>query len=227
MLKQVLAIGGSISLLLSLAATAGDKLPLCHVPPGNPANAHTIYANEHALEAHLRHGDTLGACEDEVFVGASANLFLCDDPDTLVGFAALQEIDSDEGIKQVKIRMVVRGLSPGKHALHVHEAAECMPCGAAGGHFDPGPAGDTSPDGNHPFHSGDLVNIRVKENGVGRFRTRTTRFTLSPGPLSIFDEDGSAFIVHVDSDTYCPDGEPGCAGGSRLACGIIELVESD
>jgi Cu-Zn family superoxide dismutase len=50
----------------------------------------------------------------------------------------------------------------------------------------------------------------------------TTRVTLSPGPLSLLDENGSAFIIHVDPDTYCPEGEKqGCAGGARAACGII------
>jgi hypothetical protein len=36
---------------------------LCHVPPGNPANAHTITVGAPAVRAHLRHGDTRGACE--------------------------------------------------------------------------------------------------------------------------------------------------------------------
>lgn len=38
------------------------KVAVCHVPPGNPANAHTIVVGEPALSAHLRHGDPLGAC---------------------------------------------------------------------------------------------------------------------------------------------------------------------
>ena len=44
---------------------------------------------------------------------------------------------------------------------------------------------------------------------------------------SLFDEDGSSVIVHVDEDTYCPEGEAkSCAGGARAACGLIELTES-
>lgn len=38
------------------------KVAVCHVPPGNPANAHTLVVGEPALSAHLRHGDLLGAC---------------------------------------------------------------------------------------------------------------------------------------------------------------------
>jgi hypothetical protein len=39
---------------------------ICHIPPGNPENAHTIVVGAPAVPAHLAHGDTLGACEPEV-----------------------------------------------------------------------------------------------------------------------------------------------------------------
>ena len=157
---------------------------------------------------------------------AVAEIEGCSDP-LIMGSALLVEKPSTEGVKRVKISMQVQGLPDGKHGVHIHQTANCVPCGDAGGHFDPGPNSNTSPDGNHPYHSGDLVNMNV-HGGVGVMRTFTTRVTLSPGPLSLFDADGSAFIVHVDPDTYCPDGAvPGCAGGGRAACGIIELVDDD
>ena len=135
----------------------------------------------------------------------------------------LVEQPSDQGVTTVAIKISVEGRSPGPHAVHIHETAACEPCGAAGGHFDPGPFGFSNPDGNHPYHAGDLVNIKVRDNGSGKLRVRTTRVTLSPGPLSLFDADGSAFIIHDFEDTFCPDGAvAGCAGGSRAACGIIE-----
>ncbi len=157
-------------------------------------------------------------------VRASAILYSCDDPTESKGFATLREKRSEEGVKEVDVMIKVSGLPEGKHAVHIHETAACEPCGAAGGHFDPGLYGFTSPDGNHPYHSGDLININVKKNGKGMMKTVTSRVTLSDGPLSLFDEDGSAFIIHVDPDSYCPEGEEaGCAGGARAACGIIEL----
>jgi Cu-Zn family superoxide dismutase len=123
--------------------------------------------------------------------------------------------------------MRVRGLADGKHAVHVHAVGLCSPCSMAGGHFDPGPSGNPSPDGNHPYHSGDLVNIDVKK-GYGLMRTTSSRITLSPGPLSVFDLDGSAIIIHALPDTYCLGGEvAGCAGGARMACGRIELVSDE
>jgi Cu-Zn family superoxide dismutase len=147
----------------------------------------------------------------------------CTDPN-ITGMALLSEKPSEEGVKVVDVHVVVKGLPAGKHAVHIHETAACTPCTAARGHFDPGPAGNSSPDGNHPFHAGDLVNLEVKaEGGQGVMHTKTSRITLSPGPLSIFDADGSALIVHTNPDTYCPDGAvAGCAGGGRIACGILE-----
>jgi hypothetical protein len=39
------------------------KTTICHIPPGNPANAHTLCIGNPAVAAHLRnHGDSLGAC---------------------------------------------------------------------------------------------------------------------------------------------------------------------
>ena len=155
-------------------------------------------------------------------VRASADIKGCDDA-AISGSADLIERPSVEGVKLVDVTIRVSGLKPGKHAVHIHETGNCTPCSEAKGHFDPGPYGFTAPDGNHPFHSGDLVNLEVNPAGAGVLHTSTTRVTLSPGPLSVFDADGSAIIIHTDPDTYCPEGDvKGCAGGARTACGIIK-----
>lgn len=144
---------------------------------------------------------------------------------SIVGMARLSERPSAEGVKQVDVALSIAGLPDGTHAVHIHEAGACAPCSAAAGHFDPGPNSNSSPDGNHPFHSGDLVNVKVRK-GLGMLRTTTTRVTLSPGPLSLFDTNGSALIIHVGSDSYCPDGAvAGCAGGARAACAVIEPAD--
>lgn len=49
--------------LTAPAAWAGNnKVQVCHIPPGNPGNFHTITVSENALSAHLGHGDLAGAC---------------------------------------------------------------------------------------------------------------------------------------------------------------------
>ena len=154
---------------------------------------------------------------------ASAKIESCTDA-RIEGTAQLREHKSRAGVKMVDIDLKVKGLPPGKHAVHIHEVGTCSPCGSAKGHFDPGPNSNSNPDGNHPFHMGDLENIEVSPEGHAHLKVSTTRITLSDGPLSLFDEDGSAFIIHVDPDTYCPEGvEKGCAGGARAACGIIKM----
>jgi hypothetical protein len=40
------------------------KVAICHIPPGNPANAHTICISENAVDTHnSHHGDYIGACD--------------------------------------------------------------------------------------------------------------------------------------------------------------------
>jgi hypothetical protein len=38
------------------------KQEICHVPPGNPSNRHSIWVGKSAVDAHLRHGDSIGPC---------------------------------------------------------------------------------------------------------------------------------------------------------------------
>ncbi|NOK12020.1 hypothetical protein [Corallococcus exercitus] len=48
------------------SAPGGDgRVSICHIPPGNHANAHTITVGAPAVAAHLHHGDRMGACDDE------------------------------------------------------------------------------------------------------------------------------------------------------------------
>ena len=44
----------------------GDgRVTICHIPPGNPENAHTITVGVGAVPAHLAHGDHCGPCEED------------------------------------------------------------------------------------------------------------------------------------------------------------------
>jgi Cu-Zn family superoxide dismutase len=70
---------------------------------------------------------------------------------------------------------------------------------------------------------GDLPNLEVNEAGVGHLRATTSRITLSPGPLSVFDANGSAVIIHGNQDQGITGAAgSGVSGGPRLACGLIE-----
>jgi Cu-Zn family superoxide dismutase len=135
---------------------------------------------------------------------------------------------------RVRIKLKLQGspeskLTPGLHAIHIHETGNCEPFSAAKGHYDgnidpqANPEANVSPGlGNHPYHLGDLPNLSVDENRKGTLYTITSRVTLSDGLNTLFDKDGSAFIIHELQDKYLPDPPTKDApGGPRIACGVI------
>lgn len=117
-------------------------------------------------------------------------------------------------------------LSPGEHGLHVHEVGSCDPgpasatnstvvaAGSAGGHFNPGAE-------RHPDHAGDLPNLVVGPEGVGRHR-------VFPEQLTVRDADddfyvvGRALVVHANRDDGMTD--PSGNSGARVLCGVIEAA---
>src|SRR3989344_6264497 len=149
--------------------------------------------------------------------------------DEITGKAEFTEYQVDTQ-KIVKIILKLEGnpekIKPGLHAVHIHEKGTCeggFKC--AGGHFDPGPAGNSDPDVNHPYHAGDLPNIEIDSLGYGRLQCVTTRVTLSEGPLSILGGEGTSLMIHGNPDPY-RGGEhgSGSSGGPRVACGVITKV---
>nr|QUX80119.1 superoxide dismutase [Chroococcidiopsis sp. CCMEE 29] len=149
----------------------------------------------------------------------------------ITGYLSMRQEASGYVWVQVEVQGDRAILTPGLHGFHVHEKGICeadaQPAfSTAGGHFDhPNEFGSSTPvEANHPYHLGDLPNIQVDENGKGKLFTLTTRYTLSPGPLTIFDADGSAVIVHKLPDQIKAGGTAAESGGPRLACGVIEPV---
>ena len=56
-------VAASLSAVAVGQTTAANvKVAICHIPPGNPANRHTIEVGQAAVNAHLAHGDHIGAC---------------------------------------------------------------------------------------------------------------------------------------------------------------------
>jgi Cu-Zn family superoxide dismutase len=128
------------------------------------------------------------------------------------------------GMKAVEITVTVSGLKPGAHGLHLHAVGKCEAPGftTAGGHFDPGPASNTDADTNHPYHMGDLPNIFADAGGKATYKAVTNRVTLGAGPLSVFDADGTAVIIHANPDQgVTAETKAGLSGGPRAACGVI------
>lgn len=121
----------------------------------------------------------------------------------------------------VLIKLSVKGLPTGEHAFHVHAVGKCeAPFTTAGGHFNPGGKkhGILAPEGHH---AGDMPNLHIPSSGDLEVEVVNAAITLERGkPNTVFDEDGSALVIHAGRDDYKSD-PTGDAGG-RIACGVIE-----
>lgn len=140
------------------------------------------------------------------------------------------------------------GLTEGFHGFHIHTTGTCdqnatdaegapSPFFSAGGHWNPN-------ERNHGDHRGDLPPLMATTGGLARANVLTDRFTVN----RLFDDDGSAAIVHAGrdnlanvpgedaegneryhshtSDTMGPDAATLATGdaGARFACGVIKKI---
>ena len=68
MTKRLIFVVPAVAALLALHPPAVNAdsdnfdVTICHIPPGNPENAHEITVSIFALPAHLVHGDNPGQC---------------------------------------------------------------------------------------------------------------------------------------------------------------------
>jgi Cu-Zn family superoxide dismutase len=148
----------------------------------------------------------------------AASARLIDATGATVGWAKLTE----DAAGRVHVNVQVEGLTPGHHGIHLHAIASCVAPAftSAGGHHNPLGAqhGLDNPAG---AHAGDLPNLDVNIVGRGRLQATTDRATLTAGPLSLFDANGSAIIIHAAEDDQLTD--PTGNSGARVACGVIEV----
>jgi Cu-Zn family superoxide dismutase len=137
-----------------------------------------------------------------------------------VGWVRLVE----DATGRVHVNVHVNGLAPGLHGIHVHAVGACGPTFlAAGGHFNPEghQHGLDNPDGPH---AGDLPNLVVNHAGRGHLDATTDRVTVSSGAHTMFDADGSAFIIHANPDDQVTNATNGGSGG-RIACAVIQPAD--
>lgn len=136
-------------------------------------------------------------------------------------------VETPEG---VGISVEITGnVPPGTHGLHIHQKADLSRSDfeSAGDHFNPTGAehGFDNPKGPH---AGDLENITVAEDGTATYEYINDRITLSAGPNSILDSDGSALILHEMTDNYRTNDDPQTGpgmSGDRIAAGVVVAAE--
>lgn len=121
---------------------------------------------------------------------------------------------------KLSLAIAVTGIAEGPHGFHLHTTGKCSAPDfkSAGGHLNPGgnEHGTLNPQGSH---LGDLPNLLV-----GSSKTASTTVELDGDRTEIlndlFDEDGTAVVIHEGADDYRSD--PAGAAGSRIACGVLQ-----
>jgi Cu-Zn family superoxide dismutase len=154
-----------------------------------------------------------GAFGSEPRIAATASLQ--DAQGRPVGSARLQQTPHG-----VLVKIELTDVSPGTHAIHVHDVGRCEgpTFDTAGGHVSP-------PGRQHGFlnprghHAGDLPNVNVPASKQLTVEQLVADVTLDSGPQSLLDDNGSAVVIHAGSDDYATD--PAGDSGPRIACGRI------
>ena len=120
----------------------------------------------------------------------------------------------------IKFVISLANASPSEHAVHIHETGDCSaPDGkSAGGHWNPtGVAHGKWGEGE--FHLGDIGNMTVDDQGMGKLELTTNLWEMNTG--SDIDFVGKAIIVHAGADDFVS--QPSGNAGPRIGCGVIEF----
>ena len=123
----------------------------------------------------------------------------------------------------VSITGEITGVEPGDHGFHIHKVGDCDASTgfeSAGDHFNPqsNQHGLENPEGPH---AGDMRNQTAGDDGTVTLDVTTTLVSLNEGdPGYLFDDDGSALVLHAEPDDQMTD--PSGNSGDRIACAVIE-----
>lgn len=193
------------------------KLPINHfVTRVCKGQRGTFYVQGWAV---LLSAGLLSGCGDHTVPQTAATVAFVNTSGNNIGSAELME--DDKGVVTLKVR--VSGLPAGVHGIHFHEVGVADPkatpaFSTSGEHYNPASKkhGLVNPQGTH---AGDLENLVVDEKGNGSLTTTTDRITLSDGPATLFDANGSSLIIHVNVDDQITD--PSGNSKERIAGGVV------
>lgn len=122
------------------------------------------------------------------------------------------------GDNMVRMSIEMTGLTPGDHALHLHEYGDCSAPDAtsAGGHWNPGGMSHGKR-GEGEFHAGDVINLTADPEGSVSWSEEIEGWTI--GGDNSTNILGKGIIVHAEIDDFTT--QPTGAAGGRVACGVI------
>lgn len=113
----------------------------------------------------------------------------------------------------------ISGLTPGVHAIHIHEKSDCSAAdgSSAGGHWNP-TFKKHGKWGQGEYHKGDIGNFTADEDGNGKIILSTDEWCIGCGDETK-DVLGKAIIVHKGADDFTT--QPTGNAGGRVACSAI------
>jgi Cu-Zn family superoxide dismutase len=120
---------------------------------------------------------------------------------------------------EVSMEVKLTGLTPGVHAIHIHEKADCSAADAAsaGGHWNPTfKKHGKWTDAEH--HKGDIGNFTANTDGEATVLFKTDEWCIGCGDTTK-DILGKGLIVHEKADDYTT--QPTGNAGGRVACSAI------
>ena len=118
--------------------------------------------------------------------------------------------------KTVALNLNVYKLTPGIHAVHLHEKGDCSATDAssAGGHWNPA-SKDHGKWGTEHFHMGDIGNLVAGKDGVAQLEFRTDKWCIGCNDPSK-NIVGKSLIIHADKDDFKT--QPTGNAGGRVGC---------
>ncbi len=122
-----------------------------------------------------------------------------------------------EGV--VYMQLKGSGFTPGEHAIHLHEFANCSANDgiSAGGHWNPTSEAHGKW-GKPPYHKGDIGNFIADTDGNVNFTFQTDQWCLGCGD-DTKNIIGKSVIIHEHPDDFVT--QPTGNAGGRICCGEI------
>lgn len=119
----------------------------------------------------------------------------------------------------VQVVADITGLTPGKHAFHIHEFGDCSAADAstAGTHYNPTHKAHGAPDAAE-HHVGDMGNLEADSAGKAHLELKSNLLKFS-GENSIL---GRGVIIHEKVDDWS---QPVGNAGGRVACGVVGVAK--